>query len=209
MSDLTLRAITEADLPALIALYAQPSFNRGRVITLEAAKAIFARFAAYPDYAIYFAEADGETVGTFALMIIDNIAHWGTPTAMIENVVIREGLQGRGLGSAMMNAACALAQAKGAYKVTLSSNLANERGHAFYETLGFEKHGFSFRLELGEGVSPSSPLSRATGEGRGEGLPSLASFDPSEAGQQDPHPTSPASGRGEGAVPSLIDGAAS
>ncbi|MCX5513198.1 GNAT family N-acetyltransferase [Kaistia algarum] len=163
MMDLVLRPITEADLPALLALYAQPSFNKGHVISLDAAKAIFARFAAYPDYAIYFAEADGEVLGTFALMIIDNIAHWGTPTAMIENVVVREDRQGGGIGRAMMNAACALAQTKGAYKVALSSNLANERGHAFYEGLGFEKHGFSFRLEL----APSSfSLCREAGEGR-------------------------------------------
>lgn len=166
MTGLTLRKIAEADLPELLLLYAQPSFNNGRIVTLGEARAIFARFADYPDYGIYFAQADGEVVGSFALMLIDNIAHWGTPTAMIENVVVREDRQGGGIGTAMMNAACELAQAKGAYKVALSSNLRNERGHVFYESLGFEKHGFSFRLEL---ASSPFPLAREAGARPGEG----------------------------------------
>lgn len=157
MSNLVLRKITEADLPDLLALYAQPSFNDGQVIDRDAAKAIFARMASYPDYAVYFAERDGVTVGTFALMIVDNIAHRGTPLALIENVVIREGQQSQGLGTAMMNAGLALARAGGAYKVILSSNLKNERAHAFYEGLGFGKHGYSFRLELdGDRAAASS-----------------------------------------------------
>ncbi len=143
----TLRKAAEADLPALLALYGQPSFNNGRTVSLEEAEAIFARFARYPDYAVYLAEEDGAIVGTFALMVIDNIAHWGTPTALVENVVVAEGQQGGGIGRRMMREAFALAAAKGAYKVALSSNLRSERAHRFYESLGFEKYGFSFKLE--------------------------------------------------------------
>ena len=38
--------------------------------------------------------------------------------------------------------------AKRAYKLVLSSNAKRERAHAFYESLGFERHGVSFRLNL-------------------------------------------------------------
>jgi hypothetical protein len=37
---------------------------------------------------------------------------------------------------------------KGCYKMTLSSNLKRESAHAFYDSLGFKKHGFSFLVEL-------------------------------------------------------------
>jgi GNAT superfamily N-acetyltransferase len=37
---------------------------------------------------------------------------------------------------------------KGCYKLMLSSNAKRERAHAFYESLGFERHGFSFRVNL-------------------------------------------------------------
>lgn len=40
----------------------------------------------------------------------------------------------------------ALAHKKGCYKAALSSNLKRERAHAFYESLGFERHGYSFRI---------------------------------------------------------------
>ena len=32
----------------------------------------------------------------------------------------------------------------------LSSNLKKIEAHAFYESLDFEKHGFSFRVELNQ-----------------------------------------------------------
>ncbi|HWJ75759.1 MAG TPA: GNAT family N-acetyltransferase [Kaistia sp.] len=147
MTGLTLRKAVEADLPALLALYGQPSFNNGRTVTLDEARAIFARMALYPDFAVYLAEQDGEIVGTFALMLIDNIAHWGTPTALVENVVVAEAHQGGGIGRWMMREAFRLAAEKGAYKVALSSNLRSEKAHRFYESLGFEKYGFSFKLE--------------------------------------------------------------
>jgi hypothetical protein len=37
---------------------------------------------------------------------------------------------------------------KGCYKLVLSSNGKRERAHAFYESLGFARHGYSFRLDL-------------------------------------------------------------
>lgn len=144
---LSLRKAGEADLPALLALYGQPSFNNGRTVSLEAATAIFARYALYPDYAVYLVEREGAVVASFSLMLIDNIAHWGTPTALVENVVVAEGLQGGGIGRWMMRRAFRMAGERGAYKVALSSNLRAEHAHRFYDGLGFEKHGYSFRLE--------------------------------------------------------------
>ncbi len=178
MTGLTLRTATEADLPALLALYGQPSFNNGRTISLDEARAILARFALYPDYAVYLAEEDGAIVGTFALMVIDNIAHWGTPTALVENVVVAEGQQGGGIGRWMMREAFALAASKGAYKVALSSNLRSEKAHRFYESLGFEKYGFSFKLEPVTAVN-QSPTPSLPRKGGGGGAPDGTAAAPS------------------------------
>jgi GNAT superfamily N-acetyltransferase len=52
----------------------------------------------------------------------------------------------------MMNHAISEARFKGCYKVALSSNLKRERAHAFYESIGFERHGYSFLLRLEEMV---------------------------------------------------------
>jgi ribosomal protein S18 acetylase RimI-like enzyme len=147
MDALSIRRATEADLSDLLALYGQPDFNNGRVTSLDQAKATLARMATYPDFAAYCAEIDGAVVGTFSLMVIDNLAHWGMASALVENVVVANGHQGEGIGRAMIQAAFRLAEEKGAYKVALSSNVKSTRAHEFYESLGFEKYGFSFRLE--------------------------------------------------------------
>jgi GNAT superfamily N-acetyltransferase len=48
----------------------------------------------------------------------------------------------------MMHHAMALAREAGCYKLVLSSNQKRERAHAFYESLGFQRHGFSFSIEI-------------------------------------------------------------
>ena len=61
----------------------------------------------------------------------------------------------RGIGRAMMEFAQARCRDKRCYKLVLSSNAKRERAHAFYESLGFARHGYSFRTEL-------APVSRMT-----------------------------------------------
>lgn len=146
MTDLTVRRAGKPDLPAVLALYGE--LNSGRVVTLEQAEALLDRLTtAYPDYGLYVAEAGGAIVGTFCLIILDNIAHWGMPSALVESVVVASGHRGGGLGRAMMHEAFRLAQARGCYKLALSSNVDAKPAHVFYERLGFERYGYSFRLD--------------------------------------------------------------
>ena len=101
-----------------------------------------------PNYTLYVAEVDRQIVGSFALLIMDNLGHLGAPSAIVEDVVVDPALQGQGIGRAMMDFAVARAREKRCYKMVLSSNAKRERAHAFYERLGFERHGYSFRLML-------------------------------------------------------------
>lgn len=144
------RRAEEADLPAVLELYAQPGMNAGEVISLDAAAAIWRRMAAYPSYGLYVATAadDHAVVGTFALLVMDNLAHGGAPSAVVEDVCVDERRRGRGIGRAMMTFAMDRAREIGCYKLTLSSNQARTGAHAFYRALGFEQHGFSFHVRL-------------------------------------------------------------
>ncbi len=151
MTDADNASIREAerrDLPGVLALYAQPDLDDGVVLPLHDAERIFARFAHYPDYTLYVAEQGGRIVGTFALLIMDNLGHFGAPSAIVEDVVVGPVLHGRGIGRAMMRYAMARASDKHCYKIVLSSNAKRERAHQFYESLGFERHGYSFRIAL-------------------------------------------------------------
>jgi len=145
---IVVRPASEADLPAVLALYADPGFGDAAVLSVEAAKAVFDRFATYPDYALYVAVDGADVVGTFALLVMDNLGHLGTPSAVVEDVVVAAGRRGEGVGRRMMAEAARLAAAKGCYKLALSSNLQREAAHAFYASLGFEQHGLSFRIGL-------------------------------------------------------------
>jgi GNAT superfamily N-acetyltransferase len=143
---LKIRVASPDDLEEVLRLYAQPDFDDGKVLPLEEAKALYARFLDYPDYCIYLAEVDGRVVGTFALLIMLNLGHCGAPSAIIEDVVVDPELQGRGFGRDMMLAAMDMARARNCYKLVLSSNARRVRAHAFYESLGFQRHGLSFHV---------------------------------------------------------------
>jgi len=147
-ADVIIRTATRDDLGGVLALYAQPEIDDGAVLPLEDADALLTKFAAYPDYTLYVAERDGRVVGSFALLIMDNLGHLGAPSAIVEDVVVDPDLHGMGIGRQMMGFAIGKAREKCCYKLMLSSNERRERAHAFYESLGFERHGFSFRVEL-------------------------------------------------------------
>jgi len=146
----TVRAATEADLPAILSLYRQPGLDDAVLPLAEAGNA-FRRFADYPDYRLYVAEdGEGRVVGSFALLIMDNIAHLGAKAGVIEAVVVDPTRQGEGIGRTMMEHAIAECRDRGCYKTSLSANLKRQHAHAFYESLGFERHGYSFRVLHGD-----------------------------------------------------------
>lgn len=155
------RVASKDDLPEVLRLYAQPDLD-GKALSLPEAERLFDRIAQYPDYSIYVAVCDSRIVGTFALLVIDNLGHWGTPSAVIEDVAVDPEWQGRGIGKLMLRHALRICSEKGCYKAALSSNLKRERAHAFYDSLDFERHGYSFRVlfekadESGSAFTPSN-----------------------------------------------------
>jgi GNAT superfamily N-acetyltransferase len=135
------------DLQNILILYAD-ALDSNTVISIERANMIFEKMKSYPNYKVYVAAVDNEIVGTFALLIMDNLAHLGTSSAVIEDVAVHSKYQGKGIGKCMMKYAMQKCKEAGCYKMVLSSNLKRTNAHAFYKSLGFEKHGFSFRVDL-------------------------------------------------------------
>ena len=144
---LVIRQADAADLPAVLALYAQLDFNNGNVLSEQAAQQIFAEFARYPSYRLFVATEGPVVVGSYALLVMHNLAHGGTPSAVVEDVVVATDQQGRGIGRQLMTHAKDQARAAGCYKLALSSNRQRHAAHAFYESLGFDQHGLSFVIE--------------------------------------------------------------
>lgn len=143
-----IRQATEADLPAILELYRQPELDDGLALSLTQAKGLFERMQRYPNYHLYVAELHGSIVGTFALLIMDNLLHLGRPSGVVEAVAVDPAYQGQGIGKAMMQFALEQCRHAHCYKLALSTNLKRKEAHAFYESLGFTKHGFSFVIDL-------------------------------------------------------------
>ena len=145
---MNIRIATNEDLPEILNLYSELETDGDQALEIGEAKAIFGKMKQYPDYHVYVAETDGKIVGTFALAIMDNLAHRGSKSGLIEDVVVSQSLQGHGIGKQMMQFAIETCRKKACYKVSLSSNLKRKDAHKFYEGIGFRIHGYSFLTEL-------------------------------------------------------------
>lgn len=145
-----IREAVSADLPAILSLYGQPDIDNGKAMDIEMANTVFRRINSYPNYRLFVATAHDHIVGTYALIILDNLAHMGAPSALVEDVVVLADWRRKGVGKAMMIHAMTLCREASCYKLALSSNLVRQPAHRFYEALGFTQHGFSFVVELEE-----------------------------------------------------------
>lgn len=97
---------------------------------------------------IWLAILNGEVAGTFSIAIIPTHGARCRPLAVVEDVIVSPPAQRQGVGRAMMQQAMELARASGCYKLMLSSSFRHEEAHRFYDRLGFQRHGFSFTVEL-------------------------------------------------------------
>ena len=148
----SIRIATESDLPAILDLYAQTGLDDGVRLDMAVARELFDRLAKYPYYRIFLvtsgAGAGDAVLATYALLLMHNIAHIGAPLAIVEQVAVAVTHQGEGLGTLMMQHAMDQSRALGCYKLALSSNVKREQAHAFYDKLGFVRHGYSFIVDL-------------------------------------------------------------
>lgn len=80
-------------------------------------------------------------VGTCLIAIIPSLAHGCRPWAIIEHVVTHPDHRVKGIGSSLLRAALAQADAENCYKVMLATGSKNPATHRFYERAGFPLSG--------------------------------------------------------------------
>jgi GNAT superfamily N-acetyltransferase len=153
-----MRPATERDLPAILGLYAEDDTHRaaaleatGAVPTAPTAAHVDALRAiqADPNNAVYVAELGGAVVGTFQLTFIRQLSYGGSLVAQVESVFVRASERSRGVGRVMMDHARAEAERHGALRIQLTSNVAREQAHRFYERLGYRATHKGMKLYLG------------------------------------------------------------
>jgi len=152
MTNLFIREAREADLPALIALFASdPLGGHGDTLDAEAFPRYLAAFntiAASPDQTLYAAELDGTVVGTFQTMFTTSLTGRGSSSLIIEAVQTRNDMRGQGIGAKMIEYCIDDARKRGVRLVQLTSNAARKDAHRFYERLGFKPSHLGFKMAL-------------------------------------------------------------
>ena len=101
-----------------------------------------------PNLHLFVGEENEDLVGSIYLNVIPNITRSASPYAIIENVITREDLRGRGIGKALMQHTLAFAWQRGCYKAMLQTGSSRPSTHAFYRACGFtsdEKTGYLAR----------------------------------------------------------------
>lgn len=144
-ADLTIRRATVADLAAIAALYESSGVDEPGANDAALLEAAWLRMQTQtPTVAVLIAEVQGRPVGTLTAFVLPLLAHGGRPAALVEDVAVHPDMQGQGIGRALMDEAMRIAGDAGCYKLALSSNSKHSKAHAFYESLGYERHGVSF-----------------------------------------------------------------
>jgi GNAT superfamily N-acetyltransferase len=143
-----IRDALDEDLPGIMRALAQSGIDGGLSFSLDEARAQLDLLRARPGYRLFAALINGEVVGTYMFYVLAKLGKRGTPAGVVEDVAVDPRYQGQGIGRAMMQHALALCREAGCYKLALSSNLKRQDAHRFYESLGFERHGYSYAVFL-------------------------------------------------------------
>ena len=147
MNNLQVNLAAKEDLIILNGLYAD--MNNKPLMSEDKIIEIWQQIQQVPDYYVYLAYLDNKAIGTFSLLFMPTMMHPGFHRSVIlDSVTILSRYRGQGYGKQMMQRALKISADAGCYKVTLSSNLKRDRAHNFYESLGFQQHGWSFSYLL-------------------------------------------------------------
>lgn len=93
------------------------------------------------NYNIIVKEVDGVLVSTCTCIIIPNLTRNLTPYAFVENVVTKEGYEGKGYARECLEYAEKLARENDCYTMKLMSGSPNQRTHDFYKSCGYSSEG--------------------------------------------------------------------
>lgn len=140
---LVIRPAKEDDLALIMDLSAKEHHS----LAIENAKKSFEKMKSYPDYTLFVLTDDKHCIGTFSLLIMDNLAHEGAPSGLIDEVVLDLNVARKGIEQKIMDFALAHCHKSHCYKLCLPNEamavllMSNEAAH-------FAQHGKCFVMDL-------------------------------------------------------------
>ncbi len=137
--DWTVRPAQAADLDALVALLGDLfTLEQDYVVNPERQRRGLEQLLARSSEAcVLVAEAGGGAVGMCSVQLVISTAEGG-PAGWVEDVVVAREWRGRGLGTALLDAAARWAASRGARRLQLLADGGNAPALAFYAARGWE-----------------------------------------------------------------------
>jgi ribosomal protein S18 acetylase RimI-like enzyme len=145
MGGVRLREALIEDVPALVPLMGTLGYPTDEGRLREGLAAILAD----PSYRTVVAEEGDSVVGLVGMR--RGLRYEAGSYVQLAALVVAEGQQGRGVGSALVREVERWARAQGARMITLNSAHHRTDAHRFYERLGYEATGLRFSKRIAEG----------------------------------------------------------
>lgn len=138
MSGIRIEPAGPADLPRLVELLAI-LFSSEAEFSADAAKqrAALEEILANPALGRVFVARDGREVVAMASLLYTVSTAEGGKAALFEDLVVAQEHRKRGIGAALLKHVVAQARAEGVLRITLLTDMQNERAQAMYRRVGF------------------------------------------------------------------------
>ena len=115
-------------------------------LTPAAARKVLRMMRRAPLYHVLVAVgSDGQVVGATTLLVEQKFIHGGGLVGHVEDVAVRKGHEGRGVGGSLVRAALEMAEELACYKCILD---CTDDLVGFYEKLGFRRHDVGMRIDF-------------------------------------------------------------
>jgi len=143
MSELIIRKIIESDLHNGF-LKSLDNLRPVRDFRYEYAINILKKILENDNHIIHVAELDGKIVGSATLLIEQKFIHNGGLVGHIEDVVVKKGFEGQGIGMKLVLSLLDLAKERKCYKTILN---CEDDIRPFYEKIGFKQKSNEMRFD--------------------------------------------------------------
>ena len=149
MSDIIIREATKPDLPSIGKLLEDLTNAMDDTEGIEIGIAIktFEHLLNDASSHILAATMEGTPVGFINFTIRQTILH-RSPSALIDELVVAEEYQGKGVGKQLVLAAIEKCRQLGCCEVEVSTEKTNLKAREFYKRCGFEERGMLFEMDL-------------------------------------------------------------
>ena len=126
-----IREMRPTDVESVAGLCAELGYRAG---TAEVASRI-EDLAGCPEEAVFVAELAGTVVGWVHVGVVRALTH--APEARVHGLVVEQARRGGGIGRLLLRRAEAWSAERGLSRVRLTSRIAREDAHRFYERSGY------------------------------------------------------------------------